>query len=462
MEPRKILSNILMVVSLAAFLFLPATLEALPLPPEAAGETRGERLEELLREVEALREILERGEVRLEELEAEIESLAEGTDPAPSTIPAPPPVADTDADERWDIGYREGGGGFFLRSPDGDLQFRMLGYVQFLAGLFPDDFERVDTPGDFSIRRARLDWLIDFKDRYQFFVELDGGPGSTPGTSDFALVEAKMTTHLLRDDRLDLVVGKYVSPFSGEDRISSRALDTIERYIALNSLFLLPATDVQFGVTLKGKAFDKKLEWYAGVFDGNGRANDNLGDDNGDKEVQLKLNYLATKHLKVGFGWDRSNEERQSLQLRGLSFTPYTAIPISGSRQGFTADFAWARGPLSFRGEGITFDFGDARANLAGGFVQGAYFLRGDASGGFQLVLRAETATIGSGVVDIPGDRIDAVTLGLNLFYGGNWRLQVNAIGENYHGLSNLPDGSSRVDGEGWVPYLMTELQIKF
>lgn len=445
-------------------------------PPAARARTpEDDRIEELRREVEALRELLESGQKRLGELEREIRELtsadadAPPADATPSDPPGEPVVAEAppapaaEPEERWQVGYREGGGGFFLRSPDGNLQMRLLGYAQILGGAYHDDFTRADAPGDFSVRRARLDWLVDFGDRYTFFVEIDGGPGSTPGTSDFALVEAKMTTALLPDDRLKLVVGKYVSPFSTEDRISSRSLDTIERYVALNSLFLLPATDVQFGAMLRGKALrGGRLEWYAGIFNGNGRANDNLSDDNGDKELQLKLHYRVTERLKLGLGWDYSNEEEQSLQLRGLSFTPYTAIPIEGTRRGWTADFAWQAGPTSFRGEGIYFDFEDAGAELAGGFVQGGYFLRGDHSGGLQLILRTETAAIDSDRVEIPGDRIDAVTLGLNVFYGGNWRLQVNGIAEHYDGPSNLPAGSPRVEGEGWKPYLMTELQLKF
>lgn len=442
-----------------------------PVFAQTARTNPDERLDELRREIRELRDLLERGHDRLDALEGELRDLSS---PEPAASPEPPeptppeavaevaPAVDSTDDERWDVGYNPGGGGFFFRSPDGDLQMRLLGYIQMTGALFHDDFERDDAPGDFAVRRARLDWLVDFGERYTFFAEIDGGPGSTPGSSDFALVEAKLTTQLLPEDRLDLVIGKYVSPFSTEDRISSRSLDTAERYIALNSLFLLPAVDVQFGAMLKGKSPDQRFEWYAGVFNGNGRANDNLSDDNGDKEIQLKAFYRTNERLRFGLGFDFSKEEVQSLQLRGLTFTPYTAIPIEGERRGLTADFLWQDGPLSFRGEGIAFEFTDSDAELAGGFVQGAYFLEGDPLGGRQLVLRVETATIDSDLVEIPGDRIDAVTLGLNWFYGGNYRVQINAIAEHYDGLSNLAPGTSRVEGDGWKPYLLTQLQIKF
>lgn len=391
--------------------------------------------------------------------------VATAAPPAPPAVAAPPVSAPATVDG-WEVGYRANGGGFFLRSPDGAFQFRQLGYVQFVGSVFHDDFERADAPGDFSVRRARVDWIADFHDRYQLLLEIDGGPGSIPGGSDFGLVVAQLSADLDREGTLQFVGGKLITPFSTENRISSRSIDTVERYVALNSMFLLPALDVQYGAMLRGLALDGRLEVMGGVFNGNGRANDNLSDDNGDKEVQLKFNYRTAETpgaLKLGLGLDYSNEEEQSLQLRGLSFTPWVAVPVVGTRRGVSADFAWSRGPLSFRGEGLYFDFDDAGAELAGGFVQGARFLRGDEMDGLQALVRLETAALDSPLLDGPlGDRLDAVTLSLNWFWGGNVRLQVDAVGERYNGFSTLPAGASRVEGDGWKPYLLSELQIKF
>gem|GEM_PF-659470 len=361
----------------------------------------------------------------------------------------------------WKVGYHEGGGGFYAESPDGDYAMRSLGYVQATAGVYHDDFERTDAPGDFGLRRARLDWIVDYKKKHRLFVEFDGGPGSTPGTSDFALVVAELDYSLEGDD-LVVSAGKFVSPFSTENRLSSRSLDTVERYIALNSMFLLPALDVQYGAMVSGKVAANRLEYYLGVFNGNGRANDNLSDDNGDKEIQAKLNYFPRDGARFGLGFDWSNEERQSLQLRGLSFTPWVAVPIEGTRRGVTADFGWSLGRLHLRGEGLAYDFADAGASLGGGFVQGAWALRGDRSNGEEILLRLETAAIGSDRVTLDGDRIDAATLGLNLFRLGVIRWQIDLVAEHYNGLSNLPANQSRVEGDGWKPYLLTELQLKF
>jgi len=460
---------------LIALLLLNPLLASTAAAQEDGAKSAEERLAELEEQFAAMQEQMEElraqvareAEARVREDAAMAGELAAGLEEVGAVAEAAAAeserLASAEEAPRWEIGYKEGGGGFYARSPDGDLQFRQLGYVQFVGSVFHDDFERADAPGDFSIRRARVDWLVDFHDRYQLFIEFDGGPGSVPGSSDFALVEAKLTVDVNEAGTLQFIGGKYVSPFSTENLLSSRSIDTVERYIALNSMFLLPALDVQYGAMLRGYAFDRKLEVMAGVFNGNGRANDNLSDDNGDKELQLKFNYRPNQRLKLGLGFDHTNEEVQSLQLRGLSFTPWVAVPIEGTRRAVTADFSFAEGPWSFRGEGLFADFSDADAELWGGFVQGARFLHGDSTDGLQALVRAETANLDSRLLGPAfGDRIDALTFGLNWFWGGNYRLQLDAVGERYNGVSNLPAGSSRVEGDGWKPYLLTELQIKF
>ncbi len=67
--------------------------------------------------------------------------------------------------------------------------------------------------------------------------------------------------------------------------------------------------------------------------------------------------------------------------------------------------------------------------------------------------------------MNIGGDAIRAVTLGLNWYLNGNVRLKLNAVGEDYDGEGNnvtrtgTPSG---VQEEGFHPYLLSELQFKF
>ena len=209
----------------------------------------------------------------------------------------------------WKAEYNPGAG-LSLASPDGDFRFRQLGYLQVRGDLRHPDFQR-PSQGEFSIRRARLDWIIDIEEKYQLFLETDGADFNGPNQSDFDLVVARISGPSFGGGRW--YAGKFITPFSTENNRSSRSLDMIERYTALNSLFLLPALDVQFGGMLEQPLSD---DWtvYAGLFNGNGRAADNLSDDNDQKEFQLKLRQDVTDSFRWSLSYDRSDEARSEQQ----------------------------------------------------------------------------------------------------------------------------------------------------
>ena len=358
------------------------------------------------------------------------------------------------------VGFNPGGGGFYIKGDD--YQFRLLGYVQAVGTVVDGSIDRADSPGDFSVRRARIDFLADFYEDFQVLVEFDGGPGTTPvADSDFALVEARLNWKVL-DDGLQLRFGKFTTPFSTENFRSSRSIDTVERYIALNSMFLLPALDVQYGVMMHGQVGpEDRLGYFIGVFNGNGRANDNFSDNNGDKEYQAKLTYKFSDEFTAGIGLDYSREEAQTLPLADLAFNRYAAVAIDGQRYGIEGDLFWQRGPWSFRAEGIAFRFdtpGDAdEAGLYGGFIQPAYFLTGDDQRGVQLLLRPEFAHL-DGDTDSEGDTLYSLTLGLNWFINPNTRLQINPAITYFDGGSTLQG----FDDDRISALLLTELQFKF
>jgi phosphate-selective porin len=144
----------------------------------------------------------------------------------------------------WTTGLNPQGGGLFVKSPDGKTLFRLYGYAQPTFTYSDRDNGATFEETDFRVRRARIDFSADYDDRYKLFVEVDGAPAD--GTS---LVEAYAQAAYVRD-RHYLRFGKFISPFSTENLRSSRALDTVERFQALNAMFSLPALDVQFGPML--------------------------------------------------------------------------------------------------------------------------------------------------------------------------------------------------------------------
>lgn len=352
----------------------------------------------------------------------------------------------------WTAEYNPGAG-LSLESPEGNFRFRQLGYVQVRADVRHNDFER-PAQSEFSIRRARLDWIIDINKKYQLLLETDGADFNGPDQSDFDLVVAKISGPTYWGGRW--YAGKFITPFSTENNRSSRSLDMIERYTALNSLFLLPALDIQFGGMIQQPLAE---DWtlYGGVFNGNGRAADNLSDTNDHKEFQLKLRHEPSEEFQWSLSYDRSHEENQVLFLRGYTFTGFSSVTVEGTRHIYGGSFDYTRHPFSVRGEGLHANFSDAEADLKGGYLQPGYFLEGDRKDGLQALLRLDYATVdGPGLDPSQGDVIGTVTGGLNWYVNPNVRLKGNVVAEYYD------DPGSGVQGDGWKPYLLTELQFKF
>lgn len=372
-------------------------------------------------------------------------------------------AAAQEAGEEWSAGLNPQGGGLFVKSPDGKTLFRLYGYAQPTATYTDEDNGTSFEEADFRVRRARVDFTVDYDDRYKLFLEYDGAPAD--GT---ALVEAWAQAAYIRG-RHYLRFGKFITPFSTENLRSSRAMDTVERYLALNAMFGLPALDVQFGPMLWGHLDEKKrITYYVGTWNGNAAANaavvsgqrGNARDNNGDKEVQGRLNVQWTPELITGVAVDLSREEAQTLTLPSYSGGRFLAVPVQGDRRGVNLDAHWKRGRLSFDTEWLGFEFEESDTELRGGYVQAAWWARGsEAEGGFQPLIRAEIAELdGEAVQALDGSRIEAVTLGVNVWPEGLVRWQVNLIGEHFDGRGN----GSFLAGSGWRPTALAQLQIKF
>jgi hypothetical protein len=350
----------------------------------------------------------------------------------------------------WKFGIRPNGGGFFMHSPDDNIQFRLLGYAQAVGTVVNEDFINTFGSSDVRVRRARVGWYLLYQKKYELFVEYDG----VPVTGN--LVEARVDW-AIRGDDLRLRAGKMVVPLSEEGWRSSRNYDTIERFIVINTMYGLPAEDTQIGAMLHGQILaGNKLTWYVGAWNGNAAAADNPRDNNDDKEYQAKVTYAFSKTFRGGFGVGTTTEETQPLRLNSLSGTRFAEFNVIGGRQAVDADFLYEKEKLSFRGEVLNAEFSDSDTTLRGGFLQVAYFLSGNYNGGFQPILRIERAEIERDLSP-RSSAINAITAGFNWYLNNNVRVQVNAIGEDFNRASDRS-----VRGDGFKPTFLSEFQIRF
>ncbi len=358
----------------------------------------------------------------------------------------------------FESGINPKGGGVFVKSEDGNSLFKLYGYAQPQLTATVKS-QNLETPsgdmqyGDMRVRRARIDFLATYQNRSTLFLEYDGAPSSA------TLVEA-WTQYAYVDGLHYARAGKFVSPFSAEDMRSSRALITVERYIALNSISGLPAINTQFGLMLWGYLNSaKQVRYMAGVFNGNSNAGvgGNSRDNNGYKDWVTRMDWMPNTQASVGISAEYDREKAQTLGLKSLSGASFASYPVFGDRQAATIDFSYNFGKQALAGEMLVASFQDSHNMLHGGYLQASHWAIGsEDSGGVQPVIRMEYAAIGDEEAALVWDKpIVAVTVGANLWANGWTRLQLNLVNEY-----NLKKGS--YSEKAYRPTLLGQFQVKF
>ncbi len=347
------------------------------------------------------------------------------------------------------------GGGIKLSNDEEEWSFRTLGYVQ-STFTYHKQKENGAIDNSFFVRRARLDFIFDYLDKYQLFIELDGRGARTE------LVLAQVDIEYFENHKIE--IGKFITPFSPENLRSSRALSTVERYTGLNSMFLLPGLDTQYGIMFFGK-FDK-LGYYLSITNGNGKASDNLKENNNAKDLQLRLEYNLTNQFKFGGSFNLADEHKQELKLVDHTFESFNSAKISGQRNGYLFYAEFENNPFLLRGEAFLFDFQNSLSaeqqvsKFYGGYGEIGYFLTGNYSNGFQLIGRYETARYGDIHSSLKGaTEMNSFLFGPNIYLDGIFRLQINLIYEKADSPSLI---AGRFEGKDNELQLLTMLQIKF
>ncbi|NIR66573.1 MAG: hypothetical protein GWO10_23065, partial [candidate division Zixibacteria bacterium] len=146
-----------------------------------------------------------------------------------------------------------------------------------------------------------------------------------------------------------LQVGKFITPFSPENTRSSRSLSSVERYSGLNSIFLLPGLDTQYGMMFYGQF--PRFEYYASITNGNGKASANIRENNDAKDFQGRLVYKVNDQLRFGGSLNYTDEASQTLKLVDHTFNSFNEAKIYGERVGYLLDFQYNRNPFLLRAE---------------------------------------------------------------------------------------------------------------
>lgn len=209
--------------------------------------------------------------------------------PPAAPAPANPPTAPGAKPAAADISA--GGGGFTVRSADGDFTLRLRSLVQVDARLYDGDGPDADG---FLVRRARLELTGAVFGRFEFRVMPDFGGSST------TLLDAWLRWNV--SPAFQVQVGKVKLPV-GLEREQSRENNLFNEFGYPTSL--VPNRDV--GVNVQGQLGAGAVAYYLGAFNGTADGASVVSDTDDEREVAARVfatpfaaSDTAWKHL--GFG----------------------------------------------------------------------------------------------------------------------------------------------------------------
>ncbi len=343
-----------------------------------------------------------------------------------------------------ELGYKKG---FYFRTRDDKFFMRMTGRIQMRYGYTDRDNESgEEDDSSFRLRRARLKWdgyaYKHFKYKIELALKSHSVKSSSFTTSDDATGSVSPKAVEIIDWWAEykkyhfakIRFGQWKVPFNRQRVVSSANLQMIDRATSQDEFTM----DRQVGTMVSGDLFGEKMEYYAGMFNGNGR-NESENDNNehlyifrasynpfggygkgiGEKESDLDWSDTPKAHISGAIAFDTAADESITLDSGTFSIAEV-------NRTSVVAEYGIKYKGLSSSAEAYwrKYDNIGGRSVIDKGFfVQGGYFL---------IPKHLEVAARYS-LIDFDNQRTeDAVretTLGVNYFWAGHSKkLQFNFI----------------------------------
>lgn len=365
--------------------------------------------------------------------------------------------------ERPRLGYKKG---FYFETADKNFLMKMTGRIQMRYGYTDRDNANNEGKQDdssFRLRRARLKWNGHAYKYFKYKIELALKSQGTKSTSSTDKDKAKAVELIdwwasyNKYPALSIQFGQWKVPFNRQRVVSSSKQQMIDRSLAQDEFTM----DRQVGAMVHGKLFDKKFEYYAGIFNGNGRnekENDNnehlyiarvswnpfgaYGKGIGEMESDLAWSEKPKAHISAAIAYDGAVDEKMTLRTLGTvtakEVERTSLVAEYGLKyRGFStnAEFYWRKFD-NIEQKGI---FGAPGRKIIdrGFFVQGGYFL---------IPKKLEVAGRYS-YIDFDDNRnenaLRETTAGVNWFFNGhNKKVQFNFVREQ----KDLPDFTAPTD----------------
>ncbi len=294
----------------------------------------------------------------------------------------------------------------------------------------------------FYLRRARINATGKFLEEFDFRLEGDFG-GTLANTS---ALRAQLTDGFInwnRHPEANIRMGQFKTPFGFEQLFSDPRLITIERSLVNDRLTL----SRQLGVQVGGDLLEKRMNYAAGVFNGNG-ANNNFNDDDSFLSTARLSGVLRrAKSMTWSLGGNAFSSEDTSVAASDFGFDNNV---FAGERVGTGFDTQLLAGRFELWAEYLAVDWEPSsrrprsEVGSEGWYVQGSYFFIPNR---LQAVLKAESF---DPVVEDRTEPVEIGTAGLSWYLKGHdLKLLVNYL-------------RIRQDGQEDQDKILTRMQVIF
>ncbi|MDR4506337.1 MAG: OprO/OprP family phosphate-selective porin [Candidatus Scalindua sp.] len=339
-----------------------------------------------------------------------------------------------------EVGYKEG---FYFQTSDHRFSMRMTGRLQMRYGY--EDRDAADDDSSYMLRRARLKWDGYAYGHFKYKIELALRSTGTKST-DSADGDMAKAVELFdwwaeygKYSYANIRFGQWKVPFNRQRVVSSSVLQLIDRSLA-QDVFTM---DRQIGAQISGKVHNRQLEYYLGMFNGNGRNESSNGDTEHmyiarlswsnpggygkgieEQEADVAWSEKPLYHISAAISFDSASDLRLTLK----DGSSYSAKEVDWTNivgeyglkyKGFStnAEFYWSK----------AHNIGDEEIANRGFFVQGGYFVIPHL---FEVAGRYSYVDYDDQLKD---DSLKEVALGLNWYFEGshNNKLQFNYINVN-------------------------------
>ncbi len=340
------------------------------------------------------------------------------------------------------VGYDDG---FVIKAQD-QFMIKFGAWLQFQHEYINYDDSRPNTSG-FKVAKGRLRWSgFMFNPNLGYVIQLElADPSKVNETDNDRTKDVSLKDFAIdikHYEKFNIRIGQFKVPFNRQQLAFFGDLQFVDTSLASKSFNANQTNARDIGIMLNGGIDDHKIEYFFGLFNGNGI---NQASNNDNTQYLTVARVVLNPFGRMSISESDVNDTQHQLLSIGAAFAHdggNTNAATPGTASTLAFEFAYKYQGISAQGE---YYFRDANNNpdANGGYVQGGIFVKPKT---VEVAVRYALLNPSGG-----NNNVEELTAGVNFFFAGHRRkLQID--------LSNISSDAGDTDDQR----IRTQYQISF